>query len=104
MPNPSTALARFGLELGLAFQAIDDILGIWGDPARTGKPAGSDLRAGKMSLPIVAALERGGPESDELRVLLRREHLDDDATGRAAQLVEKSGGRQLARRRSCPPA
>ncbi len=91
-----TALARFGLELGLAFQAIDDILGIWGDPARTGKPAGSDLRAGKMSLPIVAALERGGPESDELRALLRRDDLDDDATARAAQLVEKSGGRQLA--------
>jgi geranylgeranyl diphosphate synthase, type I len=90
------ALARFGLELGLAFQAIDDVLGIWGDPARTGKPAGSDLRAGKMSLPIVAALERQGPEADELLSLLRRDDLDDDATARAALLVEKSGGRQLA--------
>jgi geranylgeranyl diphosphate synthase, type I len=90
------ALARFGLELGLAFQAIDDVLGIWGDPAVTGKPAGSDLRAGKMSLPVVAALERGGPEAEELLSLLQRDDLDDESTNRAALLVEKSGGRQLA--------
>jgi geranylgeranyl diphosphate synthase, type I len=90
------ALAHFGLELGLAFQAIDDVLGIWGDPDVTGKPAGSDLRAGKMSLPVVAALERGGPEADELLSLLQRDDLDDESTNRAALLVEKSGGRQLA--------
>lgn len=95
-PEVIAALARFGLELGLAFQAVDDVLGIWGDPAVTGKPAGSDLRAGKMSLPIVAALERGGPEADELLTLLRRDDLDDDETARAALLVEKAGGRQLA--------
>jgi geranylgeranyl diphosphate synthase, type I len=95
-PALVSALATFGLELGLAFQAIDDVLGIWGDPAVTGKPAGSDLRAGKMSLPIVAALERGGPEADELAGLLQRDDLDDEATNRAALLVEKSGGRQLA--------
>lgn len=90
------ALARFGLQLGLAFQAVDDVLGIWGDPARTGKPAGSDLRAGKMSLPVVAVLERGGPEAEELLALLHRDDLDDEETARAAALVEKSGGRQLA--------
>ncbi|MGA8296404.1 MAG: polyprenyl synthetase family protein [Acidimicrobiales bacterium] len=90
------ALARFGLELGLAFQAIDDVLGIWGDPQATGKPAGSDLRSAKKSLPVVAALARGGPEADELSALLRRGDLDDEATARAAALVEKSGGRQLA--------
>ena len=46
----------FGERLGLAFQLIDDILGIWGDPAVTGKPAHSDLATRKKSLPVVAAL------------------------------------------------
>jgi geranylgeranyl diphosphate synthase type I len=64
------ALRDYGRHLGLAFQAVDDLLGIWGDPARTGKPAGSDLRQRKRSMPVVAALAAGGPESDELRDLI----------------------------------
>src|SRR6201998_4289062 len=64
------ALRDYGRHLGLAFQAVDDLLGIWGDPARTGKPAGSDLRQRKKSMPVVAALAAGGPESDELRELI----------------------------------
>jgi geranylgeranyl diphosphate synthase type I len=64
------ALRDFGRHLGLAFQAVDDLLGIWGDPARTGKPAGSDLRQRKKSMPVVAALAAGGPKSDELRALI----------------------------------
>ena len=39
------ALADYGSHLGTAFQAVDDVLGIWGEPARTGKPVGSDLVA-----------------------------------------------------------
>ena len=58
----------FGIELGLAFQMTDDILGIWGDPAVTGKPAGADLRRKKKSLPVVLALAHGG----ELRTALDR--------------------------------
>ena len=61
------ALRDYGRYLGLAFQAVDDLLGIWGDPAQTGKPAGSDLRQRKKSMPVVSALAAGGPESDELR-------------------------------------
>jgi len=64
------ALRDFGCHLGLAFQAVDDLLGIWGDPARTGKPAGSDLRQRKKSMPIVSALAAGGDEAEELRALL----------------------------------
>lgn len=47
------ALADFGRAFGLAFQARDDYLGIWGDSAVTGKPVGSDILRGKRSLPIV---------------------------------------------------
>jgi geranylgeranyl diphosphate synthase type I len=52
---------QFGHSLGLAFQAQDDILGIWGDAALTGKSTASDLLAGKKSLPIVYGLSQGGP-------------------------------------------
>ena len=52
------ALQIYGEELGLAFQLVDDLLGIWGDSAVTGKPVGSDLRARKKSLPISWALVR----------------------------------------------
>jgi len=55
------AFHQFGYSLGLAFQAQDDILGIWGDAALTGKSTASDLLAGKKSLPIIYGLNQGGP-------------------------------------------
>ena len=51
---------RFGRLLGAAFQVQDDILGIWGDEAVTGKSAATDLAEGKLSLPVVYALNRKG--------------------------------------------
>ncbi|MCX7609721.1 MAG: polyprenyl synthetase family protein [Anaerolineales bacterium] len=54
------AYRDFGHYLGLAFQAQDDLLGIWGDSALTGKSAKSDLVAGKKSLPILYGLQKGG--------------------------------------------
>ena len=69
-PATVRALRDFGRHLGVAFQAIDDLLGIWGDPARTGKPAGNDIRQRKKSMPIVAALAAGDDESRELDALL----------------------------------
>src|SRR6201998_4370105 len=75
------ALRDYGRHLGLAFQAVDDLLGIWGDTARTGMPAVSDLRQRKKSMPVVAALAAGGPESDELRELIVGGGGDDLAAG-----------------------
>jgi geranylgeranyl diphosphate synthase type I len=61
-PGPvCDAYASFGRLLGLAFQALDDILGIWGDAALTGKSTDSDLVSGKKSLPVLYGLSRGGP-------------------------------------------
>lgn len=51
------ALHRFGLELGIAFQMIDDVLGIWGDPKITGKPVGNDLRQRKKSIPMALGFQ-----------------------------------------------
>jgi geranylgeranyl diphosphate synthase type I len=55
------AYRRFGRSLGLAFQALDDLLGIWGDAALTGKSTESDLLSGKKSLPVLYGLSLGGP-------------------------------------------
>jgi geranylgeranyl diphosphate synthase type I len=62
----------FGRELGLAFQIQDDVLGIWGDPQVTGKPAGNDLRNHKKSLPVAYALDR----SDNLSRLYAHDVVD----------------------------
>jgi geranylgeranyl diphosphate synthase type I len=51
----------FGHSLGMAFQVLDDYLGIWGDPATTGKSIASDLAAGKKSLPVLYGLGKQGP-------------------------------------------
>lgn len=90
----SEAYRVFGRQLGLAFQLVDDLLGIWGDPAVTGKPAGSDLYARKKSLPVVAALTSQTPAGKELaRTYTQGSSLN---IGHAAELVEQAGGRAWA--------
>lgn len=92
-----TALTDFGAQLGLAFQLIDDLLGIWGSPESTGKPVLSDLRSRKKSLPVVAALASGTDSGRQLAELLfRPDPLDEDDLRRAARLVEAAGGRAWA--------
>ena len=86
-------LVAFGGHLGLAFQAVDDLLGIWGDPAVTGKPVFGDLVQRKTSLPVAIALHSGGADGLELAGLLARAHLDAAGVERAAALVEAGGGR-----------
>ncbi|MFD9702434.1 polyprenyl synthetase family protein [Lentzea sp. NPDC059081] len=88
-------LAAFGEHVGLAFQLVDDLLGIWGDPATTGKAAGADLVARKKSLPVVAALQAAS--STELWELYSGEEpLTEAEVARAAALVERDGGRDWA--------
>ncbi|HEX6755650.1 MAG TPA: polyprenyl synthetase family protein [Mycobacteriales bacterium] len=88
------ALHEFGFELGLAFQLVDDVLGIWGEPAVTGKPVLADLRVGKRSAPVVAALRSGTQAGDELAALLAHgTPTDEEDVVRAARLVERAGGR-----------
>ena len=88
------ALHRYGYELGLAFQLVDDLLGIWGEPAVTGKPVLADLRAGKRSGPVVAAMRSGTPAGGELATLLADgPPATEDDISRAAALVELAGGR-----------
>ncbi|WP_030207383.1 family 2 encapsulin nanocompartment cargo protein polyprenyl transferase [Streptomyces bikiniensis] len=90
------AMDAFGREAGLAFQLIDDLIGIWGDPERTGKPAGADLTAHKKSLPVVAALTSGTPAGEELAELYSRPLHDVAEVRAAADAVERAGGRDWA--------
>jgi geranylgeranyl diphosphate synthase type I len=103
-PETVAALEAYGDHVGLAFQLEDDLLGIWGDPTVTGKPALADLRARKKSLPVAAALATGGPAADRLREWLATPapppgqatevDWEDLAELRAiADLVEQAGGR-----------
>jgi geranylgeranyl diphosphate synthase type I len=89
------ALDAFGREAGLAFQLIDDVIGIWGDPRRTGKPVGADLAARKKSLPVVAAFASGTPAAAELAELYARASETEDLD-HIALTVERAGGRDWA--------
>ncbi|MEV3972841.1 polyprenyl synthetase family protein [Streptomyces sp. NPDC050698] len=91
-------LHQFGAHAGAAFQIIDDCLGIWGDPAQTGKPR-SDLRSRKKTLPVAAALASEGVAGRRLRTVLSRPGpLTAQDADAAAALIEEAGGRQWARR------
>ncbi|MFC5719379.1 polyprenyl synthetase family protein [Streptomyces gamaensis] len=96
-------LEAYGYHLGLAFQAVDDLLGIWGDPEATGKQTWSDLRQRKKSLPVVAALAAGGPASERLAGILAADakltdaqlaDFDEEEFASRAALIEEAGGRE----------
>ncbi|GAA3715453.1 polyprenyl synthetase family protein [Streptomyces tremellae] len=94
-------LESYGHHLGLAFQAVDDLLGIWGDPDSTGKQTWSDLRQRKKSLPVVAALAADNAASRRLGELLAAdaksndfETFSEEEFATRAALIEEAGGRE----------
>jgi geranylgeranyl diphosphate synthase, type I len=60
-PDPRRALTDYGIPIGIAFQLRDDILGVFGDPAKTGKPVTGDLREGKRTVMLAIAMDRANP-------------------------------------------
>lgn len=96
-PDWADRFELFGSHLGVAFQLVDDVLGIWGDPEVTGKPVGSDLRARKKSAPVVAALTGGTTASKRLaRLYASPDDLSDDQVTLLADLIDDAGGRRWA--------
>ncbi|MFD6170001.1 polyprenyl synthetase family protein [Streptomyces coeruleorubidus] len=89
-PETAAALDRVGRHLGIAFQIVDDVLGIWGDPQVTGKPVHGDLRERKKTFPVLVAL--GSARGDRLAALLEA----GDDPGAAAELIERAGARAAA--------
>ncbi|HEY3686070.1 MAG TPA: family 2 encapsulin nanocompartment cargo protein polyprenyl transferase [Streptosporangiaceae bacterium] len=100
-PERAARLAGFGGELGLAFQHVDDLLGIWGDPAATGKPVHSDLFSRKKTLPVVAALAAETAAGRELSALYGGDGpLTQEEAVRAAELIDRAGGRAWSGRQA----
>lgn len=91
------ALRVFGESLGLAYQIQDDVLGIWGDPAVTGKPAADDIRRRKKTWPVVYALSncQRPAAARRLRELLCQEP-DDATVAETLALLEKAQVRYAA--------
>lgn len=87
------AVARaFGTELGLAFQIRDDLLGIWGNEAETGKSASSDIATRKMTLPIVLALETADmPARARIRARYGAPPVDEDDEDQIRALLAAAG-------------
>jgi geranylgeranyl diphosphate synthase, type I len=86
------AYEAFGLPLGEAFQLRDDVLGVFGDPAVTGKPTGDDLREGKRTYLVAAAFEAADEESArELREGLGDPALDEARIGRLREIITATG-------------
>lgn len=88
----SEAYSRYGLPLGEAFQLRDDVLGVFGDPAQTGKPAGDDLREGKRTYLVAATLERADERDREvLARLLGDPALDEAGVARLRDIITRTG-------------
>ncbi|WP_255396232.1 polyprenyl synthetase family protein [Kocuria sp. CNJ-770] len=85
-------LGRLGRTVGTAYQLVDDLLGVFGDPEATGKSAVSDLREGKRTMLVLAA--QCTSDGEELDALLGRPDLGDEEAARARELIERCGARQ----------
>jgi geranylgeranyl diphosphate synthase type I len=93
------AFARFGENIGMAFQITDDILGIWGDPSVTGKSAASDILSKKKSLPAILGL--GHPEyGGALREIYALPRMEQANVARVLALLDAAGVRAQAQQRA----
>jgi geranylgeranyl diphosphate synthase type I len=91
-PDLVVAYSGYGLPLGEAFQLRDDVLGVFGDPGETGKPAGDDLREGKRTVLVATALESASPaQAAVLRRRLGDPALDADGVEQLREIIVGTG-------------
>jgi heptaprenyl diphosphate synthase len=89
-------MRRFGYNLGMAFQIIDDMLDLAADEEQLGKPTGNDLKQGNLSLPVLYALKESDVAEPLKAQILRLQAGDASAVVQALLLVRRSGGLQFA--------
>ncbi|HEY7046178.1 MAG TPA: polyprenyl synthetase family protein [Jatrophihabitantaceae bacterium] len=86
------AISGYGLPLGEAFQLRDDVLGVFGDPGRTGKPIGDDLREGKRTMLVALAMQAATPDQASLlRAGLGNRDLDDTGAAALCEVIVATG-------------
>lgn len=100
-PEHRGALARYGHDLGMAFQIVDDLLDYTSDESVTGKPSGLDLREHKVTLPLIAILPSlSAAERQELEAFFREPEPSDEAIAGVIGLVRERGGLDYAREKA----
>jgi octaprenyl-diphosphate synthase len=96
-PVQHQALREFGFNLGIAFQLVDDLLDYTAEEAALGKPVGGDLREGKVTLPIILLLQRGGAEADALiRSVVQERAVSNEQWRDIVRLLREHRAPQLA--------
>lgn len=94
-PWIDTLCVEYGRRVGIAFQLRDDILGVFGDPAQTGKPAGDDLREGKRTMLVARTLAAASSDDAEIvRHLLGDPTLDEQGVATLRGIIEDTGALQ----------
>jgi geranylgeranyl diphosphate synthase type I len=92
-----SGFGEFGLRVGLAFQIQDDVLGIWGEPNRTGKSAAGDIRSRKKSFPVVYAFDHLGSEQRlELERIYAASTIDEPEVEIVLGLLDAAGAHEAA--------
>ncbi|WP_425388765.1 polyprenyl synthetase family protein [Corynebacterium oculi] len=101
-PEVIRAFRRYGHDVGIAFQLRDDVLGVFGDPEVTGKPAGDDLREGKRTVLLALALAATDRQDPAAAEELRRgvgSPLDERQLARLTEIIAASGAQDEVERR-----
>ena len=101
-PDVQAIFHELGTDLGVAFQLRDDVLGVFGDPAVTGKPSGDDLRSGKRTVLLAEAVELAEKSDPAAAQLLRTSigtELSDDQVRELCRVIESVGALAAVERR-----
>lgn len=99
-PGEQAQLKQFGIPVGMAYQLVDDLISMFGDPAVTGKPAGDDLKEGKRTVLVIEALRRLSPsDRTVLQEALGNPDLNDAQVTELISLIEGSGAVQAVKDR-----
>jgi octaprenyl-diphosphate synthase len=100
-PEQEAGLREYGFNLGMAFQLVDDLLDYTADAAALGKPVGGDLREGKVTLPVIFLLRRGGPDADRLiRDVVRDRAVSQEQWREILRLLREHGSTEQAYQRA----
>jgi octaprenyl-diphosphate synthase len=100
-PEHADALREYGYNLGIAFQLVDDLLDYTADATALGKPIGGDLREGKVTLPIIFLLHRGGEDADRLiRSVVNERAVTPEQWREILRLLADHGATDLAYERA----
>ena len=96
-PQIVNDMADYGVNLGIAFQIVDDVLDVTGDPELLGKPVGTDIREGNVTLPAIHALNDGSSVNrEELMRIIRRKRKNEDQVRKAMDIIRRSGAVERA--------